>query len=351
MPFVIDQQAIASMSTSHVVDTAIAQGVDLVKMWPLQTVEELENDARYAEDLQVRFSQMMAQVLLKGSEEVDQSVAEATYEGMDMIPGCDPEVLDALANADDAYDMISSYRGINGADLFLKAAKVLGIEVGGRVEDGIRDVMDSFARSMHDTSGLDINAEIASNIGLCKPATTKHGELATRYLTSLAVSDALMNLMCYGVNERREQAIRVLPVLLIANGIREQLAVPHTFITAQQVYYLVALRDSARRINTCEPVLDNPFCTKTFLATVKYLAMFAGQEWAWHAERVQWDLRQAEQEARDEDNRRSREELAKKYKLTEDSPAPDAPTSDAPTSDSPTPDAPTSDAPEQEPRD
>ena len=32
------------------------------------------------------FSGMMTQVLLKRSEEVDQSVAEAVYEGMDVLP-------------------------------------------------------------------------------------------------------------------------------------------------------------------------------------------------------------------------------------------------------------------------
>ena len=77
MPFVIDQETVTSMLNSQVVATAIDLGIDLVKMWPLQTAQELENDARYAEDLQVRFSCWMAQTLLKRSEHIEQSFAEA----------------------------------------------------------------------------------------------------------------------------------------------------------------------------------------------------------------------------------------------------------------------------------
>ena len=81
MSFVYDQKVVDSMYGSHVVSMAVDYGVDLVKMWPLQTNQELENDVKYAENLQVMFSGMMTQVLLKRSEEVDQSVAEAVYEG------------------------------------------------------------------------------------------------------------------------------------------------------------------------------------------------------------------------------------------------------------------------------
>ena len=90
MSFVYDQKVVDSMYGSHVVSMAVDYGVDLVKMWPLQTNQELENDVKYAENLQVMFSGMMTQVLLKRSEEVDQSVAEAVYEGMDVLPGVDP---------------------------------------------------------------------------------------------------------------------------------------------------------------------------------------------------------------------------------------------------------------------
>ena len=65
MSFVYDQKVVDSMYGSHVVSMAVDYGVDLVKMWPLQTNQELENDVKYAENLQVMFSGMMTQALLQ----------------------------------------------------------------------------------------------------------------------------------------------------------------------------------------------------------------------------------------------------------------------------------------------
>lgn len=323
MPFVIDQETVTSMLASHVVATAIDLGIDLVRMWPLQTVQELENDARYSEDLQVRFSRMMAQTLLKRSEEIDQAVAEAAYEGMDVIPGCDRDVVNALMSANHAYDVMSSYRGVNGIDLFLETAKTLGITMEDRIEWEIREVMYSVARTMRNTSGFEVDDDVAEEIGLCKSVTVNRDELARRYLASVTVEDALLNLMCYDVDDLQEQAIRALPVLLYVNGLREQLAVPHTFITAEQLGYLIDLRDSARRFGACKPVFANSFCPQTFIATVRYLAMLAGQEWAQRTSYLQWDPKKAEREARDEDERKSKEALARKYNLTDDGVNPD----------------------------
>ena len=111
MSFVYDQKVVDSMYGSHVVSMAVDYGVDLVKMWPLQTNQELENDVKYAENLQVMFSGMMTQVLLKRSEEVDQSVAEAVYEGMDVLPGVDPEIIRTLMDANRAYDVMPPTTG------------------------------------------------------------------------------------------------------------------------------------------------------------------------------------------------------------------------------------------------
>ena len=128
--FVYDQKVVDSMYGSHVVSMAVDYGVDLVKMWPLQTNQELENDVKYAENLQVMFSGMMTQVLLKRSEEVDQSVAEAVYEGMDVLPGVDPEIIRTLMDANRAYDVMASYHGVDGIELFMETARILGIDVG-----------------------------------------------------------------------------------------------------------------------------------------------------------------------------------------------------------------------------
>ena len=63
----------------------------------------------------------------------------------------------------------------------------------------------------------------------------------------MTVLDALINLMCYGTDDSQEQAIRVLPVLLFVNAMRNQLSIPPTFINAGQLINLFGLRDTARQ--------------------------------------------------------------------------------------------------------
>ena len=118
--------------------------------------------------------------------------------------------------------------------------------------------------------------------------------------------------------EAQEQAIRVLPVLLFVNAMRNQLSIPPTFINAEQLINLFGLRDTARQFGRPQSVFDSSFNPLTFSTTVKYLAFFAGQEWLRHMRFLEWDPKQAEQDAKDEDERKSREALAKKYNLTSD---------------------------------
>ena len=120
------------------------------------------------------------------------------------------------------------------------------------------------------------------------------------------------------VREAQEQAIRVLPVLLFVNSMRNQLSIPPTFINAEQLINLFGLRDTARQFGRPQSVFDSSFNPLTFSTTVKYLAFFAGQEWLRHMRFLEWDPKQAEQDAKDEDERKSREALAKKYNLTSD---------------------------------
>ena len=105
MPFKINNEALYPLYNMPHTQLAIEYCVKVVELWPLQTAQEMENDAKYMEDLQVGFSCMMARALLGWPDEVDISLAEAVYEGMDEIPGCDPAVGLALKKAKQAYDV------------------------------------------------------------------------------------------------------------------------------------------------------------------------------------------------------------------------------------------------------
>ena len=318
MSFVYDQKVVDSMYGSHVVSMAVDYGVDLVKMWPLQTNQELENDVKYAENLQVMFSGMMTQVLLKRSEEVDQSVAEAVYEGMNVLPGVDPEIIRTLMDANHAYDVMAPTTGSTASNCSWKPPEYSASTWRPESKRKSKTSWKNLSRTMRSASGFEVDDDVAENVGICQSATVDRNEFARRYLASMTVLDALINLMCYGTDDSQEQAIRVLPVLLFVNSMRNQLSIPPTFINAEQLINLFGLRDTARQFGRPQSVFDSSFNPLTFSTTVKYLAFFAGQEWLRHMRFLEWDPKQAEQDAKDEDERKSREALAKKYNLTSD---------------------------------
>ena len=237
---------------------------------------------------------------------------------MDVLPGVDPEIIRTLMDANHAYDVMASYHGVDGIELFMETARILGIDVETRIEKEIQDLMENLSRTMRSASGFEVDDDVAENVGICQSATVDRNEFARRYLASMTVLDALINLMCYGTDDSQEQAIRVLPVLLFVNSMRNQLSIPPTFINAEQLINLFGLRDTARQFGRPQSVFDSSFNPLTFSTTVKYLAFFAGQEWLRHMRFLEWDPKQAEQDAKDEDERKSREALAKKYNLTSD---------------------------------
>ena len=127
-----------------------------------------------------------------------------------------------------------------------------------------------------------------------------------------------MNLMCDGIDDLGEQVIRVLPVLLYANELCEQMAIPPTCMGDAALLQLVEMRDSIRHMDGIVPVEVNSFCERTFLITANMMIPQAGLEWSYHADCLRWDPKKAEREAKEEDERKSKEALAEKFKLTKD---------------------------------
>ncbi len=70
MPFKINNEALYPLYNMPHTQLAIEYCVKVVELWPLQTAQEMENDAKYMEDLQVGFSCMMARALLRLPDEV-----------------------------------------------------------------------------------------------------------------------------------------------------------------------------------------------------------------------------------------------------------------------------------------
>ena len=180
MTFKINNEALYPLYNMPHTQLAIEYCVKVVELWPLQTAQEMENDAKYMEDLQVGFSCMMARALLRLPDEVDISVAEAVYEGMDEIPGCDPAVVQALKKANQAYDVMRDYSETNNAYLFFKAADILGIFIDAHVEKSIRSVMKSVTHLIRGSSGFEFDGEASKNVSFCYATTVDPLQLTGR---------------------------------------------------------------------------------------------------------------------------------------------------------------------------
>lgn len=83
-------------------ESAAKSAADLTKLWPLSEARHLDNDAKYAENLEVRAIRTIARIIT----DLDVTVpdAEFVYEGADEIPGRPQEIVDALLAAANAYD-------------------------------------------------------------------------------------------------------------------------------------------------------------------------------------------------------------------------------------------------------
>ncbi|RIY27649.1 hypothetical protein CJI52_05255, partial [Bifidobacteriaceae bacterium WP022] len=73
---------------------AAQSAAKLTELWPLTEARHLDNDAKYAENLEVRSMRAIARILT--NLDVTVPDAEFVYEGADEIPGRPQEIVDAL---------------------------------------------------------------------------------------------------------------------------------------------------------------------------------------------------------------------------------------------------------------
>ncbi len=324
MSFEISEDVVSVLSQSQQLINEVSEAIDsaskLVAHWPLQTAQEMENDAKYAEDLQVRFTQMMAQTLLKSQEEIDTSVAEAVYEGMDWIPGCSQEIVDALMNANQAYDDMSVFSETVDTELFFEAARTLDIRIDASTEAELRETLPSTVESMNQICMM-FTETVCAETAETKDEENGKSEasqhlLIARYLASQAIFDALTNIVCRGGENRQERAIYALPVLLYVNELRELLGVPHTVLNVRELAQLIDLRTSVYS----ETAVHSGFDERTFCESVKFLAPIDHREWADRENKLEWDPKKAEQEAKEADELKSKKVLEEKFKHVKDDP-------------------------------
>ncbi|MBT1169652.1 hypothetical protein [Bifidobacterium sp. SO4] len=332
----LNREAIARVAALPAVREAAESGARLVALWPLTKAMRMDNDAKYAENLQVRVTRAFARIIT--GEDVTVPDAEFVYEGADSIPGRPQSIVDVLLAANDAYDTMAGFSESGDASLVDEAAESLGVawpdDVSVAVHEALESVEAAIDAGMFDTGVYTVpgaadgdgdaagsaDAGDADTAGEAMdpsddefvPSPALTDAMAHRFAAALAVCDVLVgatadSAVSTGGAPASDAAARaVLPVLLAVNELREQIAVPRICLTDDQIRGLLDVRAKAADPSGASEGV-------TLDAVADYIAPLAAAEWAKHREDVLWDPAEAKKKAKEEDEKRNKEALAAKF--------------------------------------
>lgn len=277
MIVVYEQNLVEELASRPSMGEAIQAGVDLIDLWPLTDAVRLRNDAKYAETLQVRITRVLARVMT--GQDVTIPDAEYVYEGAEDIPGRPQELVDALLAANDAYEGMVGGAAPGQSDKLVQAAEVLG--AGWNQEDvkAARDLVDCLAKEV--TPG-----------GEPLESSAEQAEVGRHLATSVIALDRLAS----AVHADGNRVVRILPILLYLNELNERMGIPRVFLTDEQVHGALTVISS-----------------KTIHDLADTLAPEVAAEWNKHLDEVVWDPEEAKRQAKEDDERKSREALQAKF--------------------------------------
>jgi hypothetical protein len=329
----LDREAIARVSTLPAVVQAAEAGSALIALWPLTDAMQMDNDAKYAENLQVRITRAFARILT--GEDVTVPDAEFVYEGADEIPGRPQRIVDTLLAANDAYDTMSDYSETGDTSLVFAAAEALGIDWDPDTAAAVKETIAA------------VEAQVACDAAADGrlSASSEPSAVAGRFAAALAVCDALLGVVCGRDADAAafetgsaaaacsdaaadagsaaetgsaaaagsaaasetidETAARALPIMLYVNELREQCSIPRICLTDDRIRGLVEQRAAA---------------ADTLTVTAQAIAPLAQAEWTKHRDDVLWNPDEAKKKAKEDDEKRSKEALAAKFAHVKDDP-------------------------------
>lgn len=264
---------------------ASAVAAELMKLWPLSEALQMDNDAKYGENLQVRMTQTIARVIT--GEDVTVPDAEYVYEGASEIPGRPQSIVEALLRANEAYDTIADYSESGDTKQVMAACAILGV-------DWDQDTVTRVAETLE---------SIGSSLGTTDDAlkTTVDPEgIAQRFALSIVSINAFIDAI--GV-DNPNQPQRALPVVLFLNEIQERLAIPRLFLSDHDFTGMLSARSEG---------------SVKLISFAQFLSPLAQHEWKRHLDDVLWDPTVAKEQAKAEDERKNKEALAAKFAHVQD---------------------------------
>ena len=294
----LDSQALSLL------ESAAKSAADLTKLWPLSEARHLDNDAKYAENLEVRAIRTIARIIT----DLDVTVpdAEFVYEGADEIPGRPQEIVAALLAAANAYDDM---------DLCYEPDYSEAQE---ELENNMNDVSAIFSKLESNLSN-DVNAINGAADSLSVAGNWSVDSLQDAFRCAKQECDfcglnsvesqkitAILSIL-KSLIEKTSNIYETLPIFLYINEVCECAGVPRMMFKDNQWRELVDCVKSGKASENGENS-ENSMSTLLEIA-----APWLEREWLKHKEDVLWDPEEAKKLAKEEDDRKSREALAAKF--------------------------------------
>lgn len=294
----LDSQALSLL------ESAAKSAADLTKLWPLSEARHLDNDAKYAENLEVRAIRTIARIVT----DLDVTVpdAEFVYEGADEIPGRPQEIVDSLLAAANAYDDM---------DLCYEPDYSEAQE---ELENNTNDVSAIFNKLESNLSN-DVNAINGAADSLSVAGNWSVDSLQDAFRCAKQECDfcglnsvesqkitAILSIL-KSLIEKTSNIYETLPIFLYINEVCECAGVPRMMFKDNQ------WRELVDRVKSCKASENGENGENSISTLLEIAAPLLEREWLKHKEDVLWDPEEAKKLAKEEDDRKSREALAAKF--------------------------------------
>lgn len=300
----------AEVESAENLKNAAQSAANLTALWPLTEARHLDNDAKYAENLEVRSMRAIARMLT--NLDVTVPDAEFVYEGADEIPGRPQEIVEALLAAADAYDAMDSCYEPNYDEA---EAEILENDVNNNVNN-IETISNKLAsRSSADADAINGAADTLGVQGNWVAEDLQNAieyakKQSSKYMESVE-SQKIMLVLCILIKlvAKTSDIKETLPIFLYINEVCECAGVPRMMFKDTQWRELV---DYARNSQVdCNE--SNESNENSISALINFASPLLAAEWQKHREDVLWDPEVAKKLAKEEDDRKSREALAAKF--------------------------------------
>lgn len=303
----------AEVESAENLKNAAQSAANLTALWPLTEARHLDNDAKYAENLEVRSMRAIARMLT--NLDVTVPDAEFVYEGADEIPGRPQEIVDALLAAADAYDAMDSCYDPNYDEA---EAEILENDVNNNVNN-IETIFNKLAS--HSSADADAINSAADTLGVqgnwvaedLQNAIEYAKKQSSEYMESVE-SQKIILVLCILIKlvSKTSDIKETLPISLYINEVCECAGVPRMMFKDTQWCELVDyVRNS--QVDCNESNESNESNENSISALINFASPLLAAEWQKHREDVLWDPEVAKKLAKEEDDRKSREALAAKF--------------------------------------